>query len=151
MNTTNFLTHLENVRPRGAGQWSASCPAHDDNSPSLSIAEADGRILLHCHASCDNSSICAAIGISLKDLFIGSAIDPRDVARHKAQRERQRRNREQKRHAEGRLLDACKHADQFLESRRDIDISAWSDDRLDRELDLVADAYQLLEHDPYGY
>lgn len=37
----------------GSG-WLCLCPAHDDRSPSLSIADgADGRLLVKCHAGCD--------------------------------------------------------------------------------------------------
>ena len=32
----------------------ARCPAHDDREPSLSIRDGgDGRVLVHCHAGCE--------------------------------------------------------------------------------------------------
>lgn len=49
------------------GKWSggkgvACCPAHDDRTPSLSLADgADGRLLLHCHAGCDFRDIMGAL------------------------------------------------------------------------------------------
>ncbi|TFH47119.1 MAG: hypothetical protein E4H01_08830, partial [Lysobacterales bacterium] len=40
-------------RKAGCG-WIARCPAHDDIKPSLSIRETeDGKILVYCHAGCD--------------------------------------------------------------------------------------------------
>ncbi len=69
MKTAALLERLQNVRPRGAGKWSASCPSHDDQSPSLSIQETDGKTLVHCHAGCDVCSITAALGVEMKDLF----------------------------------------------------------------------------------
>ena len=36
--------------------WVVRCPAHDDRNPSLSISTGkDGKVLLHCHAGCDQS------------------------------------------------------------------------------------------------
>ena len=36
---------------RKAGQgWTARCPAHDDRKPSFSIRDADGKVLVRCHA-----------------------------------------------------------------------------------------------------
>lgn len=60
------LNRLDNVRPRGRGQWQASCPAHDDRNPSLSVTEGDnGRVLLHCFAcNAPYSDIMAALGFS---------------------------------------------------------------------------------------
>jgi len=57
--------------PRRSGSgWLAKCPAHDDKKPSLSIsAGADGRVLLHCFASCVVEAIVAALGLSMSDLF----------------------------------------------------------------------------------
>jgi hypothetical protein len=35
-----------------------TCPAHEDQDPSLSIRDADdGQILVHCHAGCDQSLV----------------------------------------------------------------------------------------------
>ena len=39
----------------------ARCPAHDDGNPSLSIAQADGRVLVHCHAGCSQSAVITAL------------------------------------------------------------------------------------------
>lgn len=48
------------------GQWrghhgTACCPAHDDKTPSLSIAEDDGRVLWHCFAGCAQDAVLAAL------------------------------------------------------------------------------------------
>ena len=40
----------------------AHCPAHDDREPSLSIKDADGKLLVHCHACCDQSRVIAELG-----------------------------------------------------------------------------------------
>lgn len=47
----------------------SNCPAHDDRSPSLSMREADDRVLLHCHAGCTTDQVVAALGLKLADLF----------------------------------------------------------------------------------
>ena len=69
MNTTQILDRLQGVTRNGDG-WKARCPAHDDQTPSLSITEGDdGRTLLKCHAGCTVENICAGIGITPADLF----------------------------------------------------------------------------------
>ena len=56
-------------RPAGSG-WTAKCPAHDDNTPSLSVSQGDdGRALAHCHAGCDTKNVCRALGLELHELF----------------------------------------------------------------------------------
>jgi energy-coupling factor transporter ATP-binding protein EcfA2/uncharacterized protein (DUF983 family) len=55
-------------QPLNDEQWRALCPAHDDQRPSLTFTERDGRILLHCFAGCSVDAICNALGISLKNL-----------------------------------------------------------------------------------
>ena len=48
-------------RKTGNG-WTARCPAHDDRKPSLSISEGqDGKVLVYCHAGCDQESVLAAL------------------------------------------------------------------------------------------
>lgn len=48
-------------RKAGAA-WMARCPAHDDRAPSLSIAAArDGKVLVRCHAGCDQRDVIAAL------------------------------------------------------------------------------------------
>src|SRR5215831_14224514 len=63
------LDGLEDVRRCGDG-WSARCPAHDDQNPSLSLGVGEkGQVLLHCHAGCTTKDILAALGMTFADLF----------------------------------------------------------------------------------
>ena len=58
-------------KPTGDGaQLAARCPAHEDARASLSVTQAsDGKLLVHCHAGCSPTDICAALGLKLADLF----------------------------------------------------------------------------------
>lgn len=48
-------------RRTGRG-WIARCPAHDDRSPSLAIAEGrDGCVVVRCHAGCGQWEVIAAL------------------------------------------------------------------------------------------
>jgi hypothetical protein len=50
-------------RKTGRG-WMARCPAHNDREPSLSIRETDdGKVLVHCHAGCDQEHVIAALRV----------------------------------------------------------------------------------------
>ena len=67
----NVLSKLTGVTQSMPGQWSAHCPAHADNSPSLSVGEGDdGRVLLTCHTGCEPKHIVKALGLELRDLFL---------------------------------------------------------------------------------
>lgn len=68
MDIEYILSQLDKVKECDNG-YIACCPAHDDNHPSLSITEDDGKILIYCHAGCDIEEICEALDISVKDLF----------------------------------------------------------------------------------
>jgi putative DNA primase/helicase len=48
---------------RKAGSaWMARCPAHEDREPSLSIRDAGGgKVLVRCHAGCDQQRVIAAL------------------------------------------------------------------------------------------
>jgi putative DNA primase/helicase len=55
---------------KAGGSWMARCPVHDDRQPSLSIRDGDdGKVVVHCHAGCDQDRVIAA----LKGLGIWSA------------------------------------------------------------------------------
>ena len=65
-----FLGLLSGVKKSGVG-FMASCPAHDDRSPSLSVKEGnDGRVLLHCFAGCTFYEVIESLGLSPGDLFV---------------------------------------------------------------------------------
>ena len=66
----DVLDKLSKVRESGEG-YSALCPAHDDNKPSLSISTGeDGRILIHCFAGCETSDVLYSMGLQFRDLFL---------------------------------------------------------------------------------
>ena len=51
------------VTRSGTG-WMAQCPAHDDHTPSLSVAaRPDGGVRLHCFANCAPADVWAALGL----------------------------------------------------------------------------------------
>jgi hypothetical protein len=54
------ITAALHARRTSAG-WIARCPAHGDHTPSLSISQRDGRVLVHCHAGCAQADIIAAL------------------------------------------------------------------------------------------
>ncbi len=68
-------------RKAGSG-WSARCPAHDDRTPSLSLRETgEGKVLVRCHAGCDQDQVIA----QLKASGLWTQNGPR-VFRHAASR-----------------------------------------------------------------
>ena len=74
MTRDELLSRLESVRKSGAN-ITARCPAHQDDAPSLSVKESDGKILIKCFAGCPAESIVAALGLELTDLFTGEGGD----------------------------------------------------------------------------
>jgi DNA primase len=47
---------------RAGATWMARCPAHDDSRPSLAInAGKNGKVLVRCHAGCDQRDVIAAL------------------------------------------------------------------------------------------
>jgi hypothetical protein len=47
---------------RAGATWMARCPAHEDRAPSLSIsARHDGKVLVRCHAGCDQRDVITAL------------------------------------------------------------------------------------------
>ena len=45
-----------------SGVWMAKCPAHKDDTPSLSIRDAErGMVLVHCHGKCTQERVVGAL------------------------------------------------------------------------------------------
>ncbi len=69
MKINEILSRLEGVRSTGNGRFMAKCPGHEDHTPSLSLSQDNGRVLLHCFAGCTTEKIVSAIGLNTSDLF----------------------------------------------------------------------------------
>ena len=147
MSANELLSRLNGVRTRGSGKWIARCPAHQDKSPSLSITEGDKGLLLRCWAGCELTAITGKLGLALKDLFYDGLPDPRqrrEVMQRRAKEQTTQRGADR---AKGRKNDLLKHAEYLVQSARGMDISAWSPAQLDKRLNALADAYNVLEEE----
>jgi hypothetical protein len=49
------------VKALGGRYGMARCPAHKDRTPSLSVSERDGKVLIHCHAGCSQEDVWQAL------------------------------------------------------------------------------------------
>jgi hypothetical protein len=69
----SLLQCLRGVEEIGDGTWRACCPGHPDSTPSLHITLDGDRILIYDFGKqCPAEVIMAAIGKSVRDLFIAS-------------------------------------------------------------------------------
>ena len=65
---------------RAGATWMARCPAHDDSRPSLSIsAGSNGKVLVRCHAGCDQRDVIAAL--NKRGLWDATGKRPSRIAR----------------------------------------------------------------------
>lgn len=69
MDVNEFISRLAGVRQTKPGEWAARCPAHADKSPSLSVKENGGYLLIHCFAGCETADVMERLGLTLQDLF----------------------------------------------------------------------------------
>jgi CHC2-type zinc finger protein len=128
MNVDQLVSRLDGVKRTGRG-YITLCPAHADRSPSLSVCEAEeGRILLHCFASCSVEAICKAIGCRLADLF------PHEQGeRYISGATRSKPQRFDWQSTAWRFqfhsLLLWLRAESVLEEAKDLDTSGWSDER----------------------
>jgi len=126
-----LLSRLERVEKHGE-RYMALCPAHQDKSPSLSLARGqDGRALVHCYAGCETRDVLAAVGLELRDLFLDN------LSRH--QRHQYHRNTlEAERQFERLIIEA---ASKKPEDLRDEDIHrlALAQERIDHLDRLLAE------------
>ena len=63
-----FLSFLDKVRKNGR-HYMACCPAHEDKSPSMRVAQGERGILVKCYAGCTYSEIVEALDLQPQDLF----------------------------------------------------------------------------------
>lgn len=133
-----LLSRLDGVRSRGANRWLTRCSAHRDVSPSLSIHEADGKILVHCFSGCRPSEIVAAMGLTMADLFTDAPlprgkwppaqprrVDPRATAFQLAMG----------------ALDRRLRAERTLQAVSCLSLDGLSDSDLERVMSVIADAF----------
>jgi putative DNA primase/helicase len=76
MNAAEIARHLRGRRiPSG---WIARCPAHEDRNPSLSLKDGeDGRILVHCHAGCEQIALIGAL--KARGLWRDEKLEPKRI------------------------------------------------------------------------
>lgn len=125
---SQVLSRLSGVKKTQSG-YIASCPAHEDTHPSLSIREAeDGRVLLHCWTGCRTQDVVAAIGLTMADLFPARPTGPR---RRRTKAERQQAARRQVETALERRFKQAEAdvsrdlADMIRETRRLLYLGGW--------------------------
>lgn len=125
----------------------------------------DGRGTFYCNQCCAGDGFALVMKMRGGDfpealqivagilrLDASAPIDRAALARARAGREQARYERERQREAEGRRIDRLREADYLVRSAQDIDISRWSEERLDAAFNELAGAYSLLEEEarPYG-
>jgi len=69
MTLNEVLALLPDAKQNGDG-YTAKCPAHGDKRPSLSVSQGEKGVVLHCHSGCSPAAVCAALGITMRDLFV---------------------------------------------------------------------------------
>lgn len=70
MSARDILDRVQKYRKSKEGSWIATCPAHEDLSPSLYITEKDdGRVLIHCYAGCGALDVLTSLGLDWGTLY----------------------------------------------------------------------------------
>lgn len=146
MTTDAFLGLLNAVRKTRQG-WIARCPAHPDVHPSLGVAEGDKGILVKCWTGCRPEQICAAVGLRMSDLFYEKLMDHRRWVHAKREHAQQKAEHQAHQDVIGLTIDCAREAQRLIDRARGIDISGWNADRLHAVLNLLADAYEIVERD----
>lgn len=79
----DFLSHF-NVGKRRDNKVQAFCPAHKDDTASLSITLVDSKILVFCHAGCTVDAILSAVSLKFSDLFLDGGRSPEAIYQYRA-------------------------------------------------------------------
>lgn len=80
-----LVSRLQGVCPSRTG-WRARCPSCGGRSRKLTIAMADGRVLLHCFGGCKTDDVLHSVGLSWADVM-----PPRYATQTQEERRRARR------------------------------------------------------------
>jgi hypothetical protein len=144
MTVEELLRRLEAVRRTSRG-FVARCPAHADRHPSLSISKGERGILIKCWSGCEFREITDALGLRVSDLFFDKPLNRRQRIEAKGQRNWIRFNQALREEVLGLTIDALRTADYLISSRHGLDISVWHEAKLEKEMNVLADAYQLLD------
>ncbi len=70
-----YIRLLDALRQRGSTvkangtKATAQCPAHEDRGPSLSVADVEGRVLIHCFTGCEPAAVMDALSLPLSALY----------------------------------------------------------------------------------
>lgn len=116
MTPDEIAQHLHAHRA-GPNKWVARCPAHDDRSPSLSIAAGrDGRTLLHCFAGCAPEAIVTAAGLTMASLFSASMATPVPFQQVASERTRRAAEEQDRRRQCGQLLDQVRRLSRVVDA-----------------------------------
>ena len=63
------LSHFR-VAHRHGDTAQCFCPIHRDKTASLTVTKKIDRIVVFCHAGCQTKDVLAAVGLTMKDLFL---------------------------------------------------------------------------------
>jgi hypothetical protein len=74
-----LLARFERVRRMRDGEWMATCPAHEDRSPSLHVTFTPERWLLHCLAGCPFQEVLSAAQLTPADLLTSNGNGHREI------------------------------------------------------------------------
>jgi hypothetical protein len=68
MNAAEIAARIPGAKKTPSG-YTAKCPAHEDGSASLSVADGEKGVLVKCQAGCNTEDVCRALGLAVADLF----------------------------------------------------------------------------------
>lgn len=68
MNARDFAELIDHAKQTGDG-YTGRCPAHEDETPSLSFTDGDKGLVFHCHRGCSQDEVITALGLKWADLF----------------------------------------------------------------------------------
>jgi hypothetical protein len=132
------------AKPTGPDRLMGHCPAHGSRvRRDLSIALRGDRILIHCFAGCPVEEVMAALGLSMRNLFVNECI-PRGARLAATPKPLRLDFRQLAFQFEMAAFDRRARAARVLEAAGKLNIDGLTDQELDRAVNAVATAYEDL-------